>query len=172
MFCKIFMVFHSWNFKKLRLWFQTKENSREDRRGRKSHSWETFKKIPMGYCSVFSEGSLSDRVWTNLELGQLVDRKSILVRVRRAQDLFFGLNYRIWKLPSRGQRTKKALSFLSSLARFVQISASLGNLKTSITFSSLWVNSNILVAELHNVELSKLVTVIFRPQPFLNPCLL
>lgn len=54
----------------------------------------------MDCCVPFIHGTLSDRPWTNPELEQSLDGKSILVMVRWTQDLYFGLNYTIDNSPA------------------------------------------------------------------------
>lgn len=50
--------FYSLDFQKWDYSFKQTNTSGEDRKGIKSHSWETFTKVLMGCGMVFSKGAL------------------------------------------------------------------------------------------------------------------
>lgn len=76
---------------------QTKENSEEGSKETENHSWGNFAEGP--WWAVVSHLSMAlrqtDRELTQSLSSQSPDEKSILVMVRRTQDLYFGLNYTI-----------------------------------------------------------------------------
>lgn len=100
----------------------------------------------MGYGTVFGKGDLWAGAWANLGLQQLLGRRSVLVKVRWAQDCSSFLHTAPESFQSEVGKLKKLFLFSDLLAWFAQTPAN-----QSLKFPSppiLRGNSNLLAAQL------------------------
>ena len=130
----------------MRLQFQTKENSGMDRKivtlGGTLKKW-----APVGYGPIFNKGTWWDRAWANnAGLEQLLDRKSILVRVRWAQDSSLVFTTASENFQAEGRGPQK-LFVLSLFQLGLQTPASLRT-PASISPSIPWGSSHMLAGVL------------------------